>query len=146
MAIDSTLAVRRALMTAMKADTALTALVPAARIYPQVPDKTPTWPFVRYGSPTSVPLRASCLDGAEHTIAIHAFAKQRKQGQSAVETAEDHAARIGAAIARALDARTLTVDGGKLKVNWRGSQLLIDGDERDAFHAVVNFRVRAMTA
>ncbi|MET3710411.1 hypothetical protein ABIC65_001091 [Sphingomonas trueperi] len=144
MAIDSTLPARRAIMAAMKSDAALTAIVPAAQQYPMTATN-PVWPFTLYGSPTPVPIRATCLDGSEITVAIHGFAKPRYVGGAMVETAEDHAGRIGAAIARALDGQNLEIPQGRAKVRWTGSQLLVDGAEADAFHCVVNLRVRCVT-
>jgi hypothetical protein len=103
--MDALLPARRAILATMKADAALTALVPAARIYPQAsPVPTPTWPFIIYGSPSGLPIRAACVNGTEITVAVHSFAKARVQGTAVVETAEDHASRIGAAVVAALAA------------------------------------------
>jgi len=76
-------------------------------------------------------------------VAVHAFAKSRTDNGATVETAEDFASRIGALIAKTLDRRKADAPGGRLTFAWRGSQLLIDGD--DAFHSVQNFRIRAIT-
>lgn len=143
MAIDSTMAARKAGLTMLKATAPLVALVPKAQIHPQSPPKTPLWPFIRWGSASSIPVVGTCLDGQEITVAVHAFAKARTDGTSVVETAEDFASRIGALIAKTLDRRKADVTGGRLTFAWRGSQLLLDGD--DAFHSVQNFRIRAIT-
>ena len=147
MANDVLLPARRAILMTAKADANLTALVPAARIYPQAsPVASPTWPFIIYGSPSGLPIRAACIDGLEITVAMHSFAAPRLQGGSIVETAEDHAARIGAAVAKALDGKRPTLPGGGyLSILFVGSQLLIDGGEADAFHHICNFRARAIT-
>lgn len=145
--MDDLLAARRAILTTAKADTALTTLVPAARIYPQAsPVPSPTWPFIIYGAPTGLPIRAACVNGTEITVALHSFAKARMQGSAMVETAEDHAARIGAAVAKALDGKRPALATGYLAIRFTGSQLLIDGGEADAFHHVANFRCRAITS
>ncbi len=146
--MDDLLAARRAILTAAKADAALTALVPAARIYPQAsPVPSPTWPFIIYGSPTGLPIRAACVNGTEITVALHSFAKARMDGKKMLETAEDYAARIGAAVAKALDGkRPALSSGGYLAIRFTGSQLLIDGGEADAFHHVANFMCRAITS
>lgn len=146
--MDALLPSRRAILTTMKADAALTVLVPATRIYPQAsPDPTPTWPFIIYGSPSGLPIRAACVNGTQITVAIHSFAKVRMQGAAVVETAEDHASRIGAAVIAALDGkRPALPGGGYLSILSTGSQLLIDGGEADAFHHVANFRCRAITS
>lgn len=147
MATDSTLPVRRAILTALKADAPLVAIVPKAQIYPQAPPATPVWPFVKYGAPSGIPIKASCVDGQEIIFALHGFAKPRLNGSGqVVETAEDHAARIGAATAKALDGKALVLDSGhKARVRWTGSQLLQDGAESDAFHTIQNFRVRVIS-
>lgn len=146
MAIDSSLEARRAVLTIMKADSALLALVAKTSIYPQRTDPTPAWPFIRCGSPSVVPVRAACVDGGNLTMAVHGFAKPRMQGQTMAETAEDRASRIGSAIARALDRQKVAIAGGTLAITWQGSQLLQDPEEADAFHTVQNFRIRCITA
>lgn len=146
MANDATLPLRRAMLTALKGNDALTTLVPAEEIHPQSPAKPPSWPFVKLGSPSAVPIRAACVDGAEFIVAVHAFAKPRYNGGGGMlETAEDHCARIGAFVASALDRSNLSLGvSGKARVRWTGSQLLQDLEEADAFHSVVNFRVRVI--
>lgn len=145
MANDLTLPVRRAMLTALKADAALTGIVAAASIHPQAPAARPQWPFVKMGSPSGIPVRAACVDGNEITLAVHGFSKGRWDSDVLQETAEDHAARIGAAIADALGGKSLALDdGGNARVRWTGQQLLIDGDEAGAFHTVQNFRVRCI--
>lgn len=146
MANDATLPVRRAMLTALKADAPMIALVPAADIHPQAPTAIPTWPFVKMGAPAGIPLKAACVDGNEITTSVHGFSKGRWSGNQLLEDAEDHAARIGSAIADALGGKLLNLDGGgKAKVIWTGSQLLIDQDEAGAFHSIQNFRVRVVT-
>jgi hypothetical protein len=145
MAFDATLPVRRAGLTALKADAPLTAEIAETSIHPQVPREAPVWPFVKWGAPAGIPIRASCVDGNEVTVAVHGFSKGRWTGASLIETAEDHAARIGALIASALDAKRLELeDGGWATFRWAGSQLLVDGEDADAFHTVQNFRVRVI--
>lgn len=145
--MDALLPIRRAMLATAKANAALNVLVPAARIFSQVASQpNPTWPFVIYGSPTGFPIRAACVDGLEVTVAMHSFAKAREVAGSVVETAEDHALRIGAAVVAALDGRRPALPGGGyLRILFTRSQLLIDGAEADAFHHVANFRVRAIT-
>lgn len=147
MAIDSAIEVRRAILPLLKNDARTTAIVPSTRWYPMVAPATPTWPFGIYGSPSPVPLRASCVDGSEVITAIHGFAKARLNAAGAmIETAEDHCGRLAAAIAAVLDGRRVSIAQGHALIRWTGSQLLIDGAEADAFHCVVNLRVRCITA
>ena len=145
MAKDRTLPVRRAILTALKADTAVIALVPAASIHPQSPLQEPSWPFIKYGAPAGLPVRASCVDGSEIDVAVHSFAKPRYSGKAMIETAEDHCSRIGAAVLGAIDAHRLPLQTGEsARVRTTGWQLLQDGDEADAYHHVANFRVRVL--
>jgi len=145
MAIDSTIPIRRGMLQLAKANTALIAIVPAARIYPQATPAKPTFPFIRSGAPSSVPVRASCVDGGEWTVAMHGFTKPRMTGNKIAETAEDYAGRLGAALASALDGRIITLSNGTGRITWLGSQLLQDPDEAECFHTIQNFRVRAIT-
>jgi hypothetical protein len=145
MANDSTLLARQVVLQILEADTDLLALVAKGSIYPQRTDANPAWPFIRCGSPSVLPVRAACVDGGNLTMAVHGFAKPRMEGESIVETAEDHASLIGAAIARALDRQKVPIAGGTLTISWQGSQLLQDPEEADAFHTVQNFRIRCIT-
>lgn len=145
MANDLTLPVRRASLAELKADARLLTVVAKASIYPQTVPPTPAWPFVKMGAPTGLPIRAGCVDGNTGIFAVHGFAKPRTDTGAVVETAEDHAARIGAFIASALDRKQLDLDGGqRARIRWTGSQLMQDGDEADAFHTVQNFAYRAL--
>jgi len=147
MAIDSTLPVRRAMLTIMKGNAPLLAIVPAARHYPQTTPANPTWPFTRQGSPSGTPLRATGVDGGEIITSVHGFAKPRtRAGGTKIESAEDHAARLGAAIAAALDGQVIEIPRGRMRIRWTGSQLLKDPLEADAYHTVQNFAIRALTA
>jgi hypothetical protein len=150
--MDDLLATRRAILETLKDDDALTAIVPASRIYTQAAHGSTDWPFVIYGSPAGLPIRASCINGTEVTVALHTFARNRTQNPSdpmspVLEYGEDYAARIGAAVVRALDGkRPALPSGGYLSILFTGSQLLIDGGETDAFHHIANFRCRAITS
>lgn len=146
MAIDSTIAIRRGVLALMKADAPLTAIVPAARVYPQTTPADAVFPFIRMGAPLALPLRASCLDGSDSTFAVHGFTKDRMSGTKRVETAEDYAGRLGSAIADSLDGRVITLTNGTARIQWTGSQLLMDPAEPGCFHTLQNFRVRAYTA
>lgn len=145
MATESSLPVRRAILTALKADAGVTDLVATGSIYPQSPPGEPTWPFIKTGSPSGIPISASCVDGDTLILAVHSFAKPRQDGGQVVETAEDHADRIGRAVMRALHRASLPLDsGGTAKIKRTGFQLLQDGAEADAYHHVANFEVRCL--
>lgn len=143
MANDATREVRRAGLTTLKADADLIALVPTSQIHPQAPLEAPLWPFVKWGASSVIPRRAPvCLDGCEVTVAVHGFSKGRWLNDALIETAEDHAARIGKAVANALGGKRVEMDEGWAVFTWAGSQLLMDGAEAGAFHSVQNFSVR----
>lgn len=144
MAIDSTREARRAALARLKDVEAVTDMV-GDRSYGQAAPTGVLWPFIIWGAPTLVPVKASCIDGSEITVAIHGFAKVRKEGTAVIETAEDHASRLGAEIARALDGYRAEIENGTAAFRWTGGRLLIDGGEADAFHTVQNFRIRCIT-
>lgn len=130
----------------MKADADLTAVVGADSIYPQSTPAMPTFPFIKYGAPSALPRKASCVDGVSLIVAIHSFSKGRVSGTQPVESAEDHAARISATVASVLDGRRLDLGEGVIaKVRWTGSQLLADPEESSSYHGVANFRVQTLS-
>ena len=134
--------VRRALLTRLKADTDLTALVPTGSINPA---GQPTWPFIVLRAPVSRRLRAACLNGGEGSWDVHAFARPRIAGGAEVTTAEDHAGLIGAAIETALSDRWLELEGGgRVHIELNDIRLLPDA-EPEAYHwfAQCNWRVLA---
>lgn len=138
--------VRRALLARLKADTGLTALVPAASIHGQAPLAEPTMPFVKTGPTNTLRLKAACVNGGTVTFDVHAFARSRKSGEQVVETAEDHASRIGAAIEKALADNTIPLTGGATaRIRLSDVQLLQD-DEPDAFHWVGQVNARVLAA
>ena len=139
------LPVRRAMLAALKGDGPLTDLVPAEQIYPQSPPGAPAWPFVKCGAPAGTPILADCVDGDEIRVSFHSFAKPREEAGEVVETAEDHADRIGRAVLRALGRQKLSLGDGKTATVRRiGYQLLQDPAEADAYHHVAEFRVRVI--
>jgi hypothetical protein len=136
--------VRRAVLARLKADSALTALVPAASIYPQAA-REPEWPFIKLGPPVTLRLRAAGVNGGLVTLDVHAFARARLTNGVEVETAEDHTSRIGAAIEAALADNRIDLEGGAVaKIELSDIRLLQDS-EPEAFHwfAQVNARVLA---
>ena len=143
---------RRAILTRLKAHAGLLAIVPAADIHGQAPLATPAMPFVKTGAPSSTPIKASCLDGATVNIPIHAFARARKNGfGDRIETAEDHASRIGEQIEKALDDKAdlvsvVTADDVRLRYRITDQQLLVDGADSDAFHWFCTVQARVVAA
>jgi hypothetical protein len=127
---------RRALLAAMKADAAVVALVPAARIYPPRVPTSPTWPYIRHGNGISVPLKAACLNGSTVDAMITAFAKG----------GDEAAGVIGDALVALLDGP----DGNGLSIrlpNDRHAHITVQGyniiqlsGEADNWAALVNTR------
>ncbi len=142
---------RRAILTRLKAYPGLLVLVPAAEMHGQVPLTTPNMPFVKTGAPSSTPIKGSCIDGATVSIAVHAFARARKNGSGhVIETAEDHASRIGEQIEKALDdkADDVTVAAADARLRYRitDQQLLVDAADSDAFHWFGTVQARVLAA
>ena len=134
--------VKRELLTRLKADAALTALVPDASVDP---DGEPQWPFILVASPRTSRLRLSCVLGATVRFDVHAFAGPRMVAGAEVETGEDHVARIGAAIEALFAENNLTLpDGATCRTTFSDAQTLPDG-EPDHWHwfAQLNCRVLA---
>lgn len=135
---------RRAILTHFKANSGLSALI-STRFYGQAAPAPVTWPFAKLGAVSSIPLRASCVDGAEYRLTVHAFAKAvYNAGGGMTETAEDHCSRIAEVIEVAGDKAKLTITGGTVGLSLIGTQIMLDIDEADAFHAVIDFRARVL--
>ena len=134
--------VRRALLARLKANAPLTALVPVGSINPA---GDPVWPFVILRAPISRPLRAASLRGQEGSFDIHAFARAREVDGAEVETGEDHAGRIGAAIETCLEPNRLTLeDGSVVRISLTDMRLLPDESPGDYhYFAQINWRVMA---
>ena len=138
--------VRRAVLARLKADTGLTALIPPASIHPQAVSGEPVWPFIKLGPTGTLRLRAACVRGGLVSVDVHAFARARKESGVEVETAEDHASRIGAEIERLLDGVNIALEGGaKAKVELGDIRLLQDS-EPDAFHWFAQLNARVLAA
>jgi len=135
--------VRRAILPVLKANAGVIALVPSASINPT--GAAPTWPFIVLRSPTTQQLKAACVNGGQGSWDIHAFSGPRLSGGAVVETAEDHAGRIGEAIETALADQWLALpDGAKARIRLSDIRLLQDGDP-DHYHwfAQINWRALA---
>lgn len=142
---DLTTELRRACLIKLKADAELIAIVPKTSIYSGVAT-SPTWPFVKWGVPSSLPLEATCMTGEDIRVAIHGFARTRKNGTATVETGEDHAGRLAGAIKRTLNKNRLALPSGYATLRWIGGQRLIDGDEADDWHVICEFRARVIAS
>ena len=140
MAEDYTLPTRAALIKALKADAAYTALVPKAQVYPGTVPALPAWPFSRIGSMIASPFLASCLDSSAFRITIQAFSKGVTSGGTLQIPAEDHVMMIASAMKDALHGKTLPLSmGDKLRLQWVQTLTMIDGGEAAAWMASVIF-------
>ena len=72
MAKDHSLPLRRALVTALRGNSGVTALVGTRITGPKV-DTNIAWPFIRVGVIIATPYDASRLSGMNADFAIHAF-------------------------------------------------------------------------
>lgn len=134
--------VRKAILTRLKADTALLALVPKGQIDPQ--GEVP-YPKITIDAPSTQRLRMSCVNGGQVSFDLHAFAGPRIEAGVTVETARDHTGHIGGEIERVLADNRLTLIGGeRVKIALSDIRLLTDGD-LDNYHwfAQLNSRVLA---
>ena len=139
--------VRRAVLAKLKADSGLTALVPAASIYPQAVPAEPQRPFIKLGPTGTLRLRAGgCVNGGLVSVDVHAFARARETSGQVVETAEDHTSRIGAAIEAALADQQLTLDGGADAMVELSDIRLLQDQEPDAFHWFAQLNARVLAA
>lgn len=131
MAQDSSLLLRQAIVTRLKADAGLLTIVPVADVHGERSGANPNFPFTRYGVAEVLPEKAQCWDGARVAFPIHAFSKSPF-------TDEVHG--INAAVAASLDGAVLDLDGeAKAHVHWTGSTILPDPTEADVFHGISRF-------
>lgn len=133
MALDPSLPLREAIVTLLRADAPLVALVPTARVYGEQPsDDLPERPFVRFGEDDTLPNRTSCWDGASTDFPVHSFSKAKYT---------DEVRQMNAAIGTALDGKVIELDGGlKARLRWLGSQVMRDGADPRAWHGINRFQ------
>ncbi len=131
MANDPTLALRRAIIGALKADSGVTDLVADGRVYGERALAKPIFPFIRYGITDARPKRGTCWDGATIDLPIHAFSKAEFT---------DEAVNINRAIQLALDGKALQLEGGATAyVTWAGSTVIPDAAEAGIWHGISRF-------
>lgn len=134
MTISPTVYARQTILAALKADAAVTARIPAARLYPAKTTNAPVKPFGRYGTATSEPDRYSCWRGGDVSGAYHVFA-----GVAAgIPDPEAWTGETVDAIAEAIDA---VEDCHVVR-----TQVLPDPEEADVWHGLVFFEMKALAA
>lgn len=135
MLTDPRLALQKAIVGALMADTDVKAVV-SDRIYDRIPRNQATgaitaeFPFIGIGDTQLLPELAECTDAAETSITIHCYSR-------AVGFPE--AIRIAAAATAALHDAPLALDGGSLQsLLLESSRILRDPDGLTS-HAVLTF-------
>jgi len=139
--MDPSLSVRGKIIAALKADAQLTAVVPAARIYPGKSPASPTFPFIRVPMLIGTVAELDGGSGSDQSGVIHCFTKL----VTGVPDPEAQAATINAHIVRivsGIDDVTLA-DGESLGVHAVQTQVLEDSAEADAYHGIVQVRATA---
>jgi hypothetical protein len=131
-AVDLTFQVREAVVAFLRGQGALTAMLPAGRIFGQVQPPNTPYPFIRFGTPSITPLEYSCQDGVTVTADLHVFSEN-----------ELEAAAIAAEVVAVLNRKRLSIDGGEMDARWTGSQMLRDPEEADLWHVPVTFEYEA---
>lgn len=140
--LDPSLSVRGKIIAAMKGDAQLTAIVPAARIYPGKSPASPTFPFIRVPILTGTVAELDGGSGSDQSGVIHCFTKLATPG---VPDPEAQAATINRHIVRivsGIDDVDLG-DGESLAVQAVQTQVIEDGAEADAYHGIVSVRAYA---
>jgi hypothetical protein len=131
MSLDQSLPLRRAIVTRLRADGPLTALVPAERLYGMRTPAAVTWPFGRYGAPNTLPRRATCSDGSRVDVPYHFFSKADY---------DDEVGELVAAAVKSLGDAVLALDtGARARLVWTGSTILPDAAEASAWHGIARF-------
>lgn len=142
MTLDPSLSVRGKIIAALKGDTQLTAIVPAARIYPGKMPAAPTFPFVRVPMLTGTVAELDGGSGSEQAGVIHCFTKL---AAASAPDPEGQAATINRHIVRILSQidDTPLDDGESIGVHAVQTQIIEDSAEADAYHGIVQVRASA---
>lgn len=130
---------RREILKHLKADTSVTEIQPANRIFPQRVPVGQSWPFSKIGVMIDTPLRRSCVDGETITFAMHTFD---------ASGGDEKADAISSAIGQSLDHAVFNLTDpyeARVSVLYVGGQVMQDGTEADAWHGVANFRATVIS-
>lgn len=138
--IDPTDAVIGKIVAALKADAALNAIVPAARVFPSKTPAALTWPFIRIGDHINTPNRLDGGSGGDVSGVVHCFTK----ASTSTPDAQKQARQINAHIARIIDAtEALQADELDVSIHVTLTQVIPDAAEADAFHGIVSISASA---
>lgn len=139
--LDPSLSVRGKIISALKSDAQLTAIVPAGRIYPSKSPASPTFPFIRVPMLIGTVAELDGGSGSEQSGVIHCFTKiaaSNPDPEAQAATINRHIVRILSDI----DAVDLG-DGESLGIHAVQTQVIEDSAEADAYHGVVSIRATA---
>lgn len=150
MARNSSIYLRRAGLSLLKADSALAGFV-GARIYPPQRPAAPRWPFVGWGVPIVSGFSASCMDGNQTDFVVHVYAATEGTGAQTIggeERATEIAARVETVLASAGDVDLASYGcpfPAIAHFEWQQTQVVQDNAEADAFHGIVSFRANVVS-
>lgn len=123
------LATRRALVTHLKADAPLIAVLPAGRIFGEKAASDVQWPYIRMGEFESG-------GDPEHIINCNVHVHSKSDFT-------DEVLQICELAEGALDGAVLTLAGGeRANVDVNLTNIIGDPDERSAWHGIISLEVR----
>jgi Protein of unknown function (DUF3168) len=121
--------VRQAILPALKANSAITAIVPADRIYPSKTPSAIVYPFIRYGQSSLTPHSLSCWKAGTVSGSVHCFV----QASDVILDPDAKCGDLAEAIADCI---------GGINEGFAASvQVIPDSDEPDVYHGIVFFDV-----
>lgn len=147
--MDANTLSRKAGLSLLAADGALVAIV-GTRIYPPQRPANVVWPFVGWGVALDAPFDASCMAGHQIDVAVHCYAKTSGTGGSTISGEEQAGAMARRVVAVLLGAGDVDLTGfgapadSTAHFTWLTTQVIQDGAEADAFHAIVSLRVNVV--
>lgn len=132
MPADNWLETRKATVAALTAAAPIANLVPAHKIWGEVPPANIGWPFIRIGFPITTPFEATGWDGSQHRLTVHCFAKGEDTGD---------VSKIAKAVAAIVQGLVMPDALAIIDLQWTSTVLMRDTDEANAFHAAVQFDI-----
>lgn len=142
MAGDFIREVRGEVIPALTADPTLI-YTEGATVYTSVVDR-PTWPFLRWGEPTSSPIRLLCGAGALVRFNLHVFARPREVDGRVTQSAEDYCSDISAQVKHVLHERGWATGWGRVTFRVPSVRLIPDAADNRSFHGIVAVEARAL--
>lgn len=128
------------ILRALKADSALVALVPASRIYPQKVPNKPNRPFVKLGVPIVTPRKVDGGDAADIDIAIHCFVAEAP----AIPDPRAFSMNVASHVLRILDRiDDVALGEGMELAIYVGQAQTMQEDDADHWHSFVTLRAEA---